>query len=136
MRKIDLRKICKDKDIHMAAYKLLNNLLLLLLIAFTGTIFAESLLPGIITSQIGFTSIASAILLTMLALIWIGNKYQIRYEKLPLRKTRIVPILAFVSFLLLGNSMLKFDLWENIIITMSVLFFMLLLYQQIFEEKK
>ncbi|HOF42297.1 MAG TPA: hypothetical protein PLF30_00220 [Candidatus Moranbacteria bacterium] len=120
----------------MAAYKLLNNLLLLLLIAFTGTIFAESLLPGIITSQIGFTSIASAILLTMLALIWIGNKYQIRYEKLPLRKTRIVPILAFVSFLLLGNSMLKFDLWENIIITMSVLFFMLLLYQQIFEAKK
>ncbi len=62
MRKIDLRKICKDKDIHMAAYKLLNNLLLLLLIAFTGTIFAESLLPGIITSQIGFTSIALAIL--------------------------------------------------------------------------
>ncbi len=54
----------------------------------------------------------------------------------PLWKNKDRSDFGFRFFLLLGNSMLKFDLWENIIITMSVLFFMLLLYQQIFEAKK
>lgn len=136
MRKTDLLKFIKSKDIHMATYKLLNDLLLLLLVAFIGTMLAEGILPGIITSQIGFTGIASAVLLVMIAIIWIGSKYQIRYERPSLRGAGLVPVLALVSFLLLGNSMLKFELWENMIITASTLLFMFLLYQQIFGTKK
>jgi hypothetical protein len=124
-----------DKNIFFIAYKLLHDALFLLLISFIVMLIAEGALPGVVSSHISFTRIIIAILLILMFIILIGKKFQLTYLTPSIKKNRLLPVLVLLSFLLLGNSLLKFALWENIVITLSTLFLFFLFYQIIFNPK-
>lgn len=124
-----------QKNTLLLAYKLLHDALFLLLIYFLGMLIAEGALPGVVSSHLSFTRVVIAILLILLLIISIGKKLQITYEAPIIKKNRLLPALVLLAFLLLGNSLLKFAFWENIIITLSTLFLFFLFYQIIFNPK-
>lgn len=124
-----------QKNTLLLAYKLLHDALFLLLIYFLGMLIAEGALPGVVSSHLSFTRVVIAILLILLLIISIGKKLQITYEAPIIQKNRLLPALVLLAFLLLGNSLLKFAFWENIIITLSTLFLFFLFYQIIFNPK-
>lgn len=134
MKKINIPKF--NQETYLFAYKLLNDVLFLALIAFIGTIFVEATLPEIITSHISFTIMGIVIIITMISIAWIANRCQIDYGKPGLRKSKSLPFLILAAFLLLGNSMLKFDLWENLSITIVMLFVIFLFYRQMFGSER
>lgn len=125
-----------NKDTFTIAYKLLHDALFLLLISFVAILIAEGLLPGIISSHISLLKIALAIFLALGFLIFVGKNLNIAYNQQTVKKNRLLPALIFLAFLLIGNSLLKFAFWENIIITLVILFLFFLFYQAIFENEK
>ncbi|HOX10705.1 MAG TPA: hypothetical protein P5323_00925 [Candidatus Moranbacteria bacterium] len=124
------------KDTFIIAYKLLHDALFLLLISFVAMLIAEGLLPGIISSHISLLKIALAIFLVLGFSIFVGKNINITYSQQAVKKNRLLPALIFLAFLLIGNSLLKFAFWENIIITLVILFLFFLFYQAIFENEK
>jgi len=134
MFNINLPRI--NKDTPTVAYKLLHDALFLLLISFVAMLIAEGVLPGIISSHISLLKIALAIFLVLGFLIFVGKNLGIAYNKQAVKKNRLLPGLIFLAFLLIGNSLLKFAFWENIIITLVILFLFFLFYQVIFENEK
>ncbi|MEI7891235.1 MAG: hypothetical protein WCI36_04705 [bacterium] len=117
-------------------YKLSYDLLFLLLLTFIAVLGAEGLLPGLISSKISFTKITIGIFAVMILITWLGENLQITYAKVNLNRNKIIPIFTLFSFLLIGNSLLKFALWENIIITLATLGVFFLLYEIIFADKE
>ena len=125
-----------NKDVFIVAYKLLHDALFLLLISFVAMLIAEGVLPGIISSHISLLKITLAIFLVLGFLIFVGKNLSIAYSQQTVKKNRLLPALIFLAFLLIGNSLLKFAFWENIIITLVVLFLFFLFYQSILENEK
>lgn len=125
----------RKRENALIAYKLLYDVLFLSFIYFTSMLIAEGALPGVISSHLSFTSIVMVILLTLLSIIFIGRKLQITYASPLIKKNKLLPALIFLAFLLLGNSLLKFAFWENILIVLSTLFLFFLFYQMIFNPK-
>jgi hypothetical protein len=106
------------------------------LLSFAAILVAEGALPGLVSSHISFTRLVIIILIVLGAIIIIGRNFQISYEKPNIKKSRLLPVLILFAFLLIGNSLLKFAFWENLIITLSTLFLFFLFYQIIFDQKK
>jgi hypothetical protein len=130
------KKIIISKDSLLVVYKLLYDLLLLLLLTFAAVLTAEGLLPGLISSKISFSKITIALLAVLAAIAYLGKNLNITYDKIRINKNKILPALILFSFLLIGNSLLKFTLWENFIITLITLFIFFLLYDLIFNTEK
>jgi len=124
-----------NKDALLIIYKLLYDALFLLLISFIAMLIAEGALPGIVSSHISLTRVVIVILLVLLSIIWIGKKFQLTYAAPVIKKNKPLPVLILLAFLLMGNSLLKFALWENMIITLTTLFLFFLFYQIIFDPK-
>lgn len=127
--------ICGQKNNAMIAYKLLHDTLLLLLLFFVAILTAEGALPGLVSSHISLASLAVIILIILGAIISIGRNFQISYGRPDIKKNRLLPVLVLFAFLLIGNSLLKFAFWENIIITLTTLFLFFLFYQIIFSSE-
>ena len=125
-----------QKNNIMIAYKLLHDALLLLLLSFVAILVAEGALPGLVSSHISLARLVIIILVVLGMIIFIGKNFQISYEKPNIKKSRLLPALVLFAFLLIGNSLLKFALWENLIITLSTLFLFFLFYQIIFSSEK
>lgn len=139
MKKISemkIRNIHIKKETYLIIYKLLHDLLALLLVTFAGIIVADGLLAGLITSKISFDKIAILLLLTVIAITILGKKLDITYKKMQTNKSKLLPALILFSFLLIGNSLLKFSFLENIIITLTTLFIFFLFYEMLFPAKK
>lgn len=130
-----MKKISIHKDNFLLAYKLLHDALLLALLTFGGILMADGLLPGLVTSKIGFSKIIVATVLILAAIAYLGENLGIHHEQAKLHKNKILPALVLFSFLLIGNAMLKFNFWENIIITLTTLFIFFLLYELIFAQE-
>jgi hypothetical protein len=124
-----------QKNNIMIAYKLLHDALLLLLLSFAAILVAEGALPGLVSSHISLARLAIIILVVLGIIIFIGKNFQISYEKPNIKKSRLLPALVLFAFLLIGNSLLKFALWENLIITLVTLFLFFLFYQIIFSSE-
>jgi hypothetical protein len=123
------------KNMLLITYKLLYDALLLLLVSFIAMLVAEGALPGLVSSHISFSKIILVIFLVLGGIIFIGSKFHLIYEKPDIKKNKLLPVLILFTFLLIGNSLLKFALWENMIITLATLFFFFLFYQLIFGSK-
>lgn len=131
-----MKKIHIDKDVLLIAYKLLHDALLLVLLAFLATLVADALLPGLITSKVSFSKITLILVITVSLIIYLGKTLSISYPQIKINKNKILPALILFSFLLIGNSMLKFPFWENIIITLVTLLIFFLLYELIFSSEE
>lgn len=132
---MQFKKITVKKDSLLLAYKLLYDLLLLLLLTFTGTLIAEGLLPGLVSSKISFSKLTLSLILTLALIVWLGKKLDITYSQIKINKSKILPLLVMLSFLLIGNSLLKFSFWENIIITLSTLFAFFLFFELFYSSE-
>lgn len=117
----------------LLTYKLLYDALLLMLVTFAGVLTVDGLLPGLLTSKISFSKITIAIIIVLASIAYLGKNLDITYGKTKINKNKILPVLILFSFLLIGNSLLKFTLWENIIITLTTLLVFFLLYELIFS---
>ena len=133
---MNLKKISINKNIYLITYKLLYDALLLALVSFAAMLVAEGLIPGFVSAHISLARVMVVIILILGAISWLGSKFQITYDAPTIKKNKLLPFLVLASFLLIGNSMLKFTLWVNITITLIVLLIFFLLYQLIFSEKK
>lgn len=106
-------KLLTEKNLKLT-YKLLHDLLLVLIIFFALSLIAEGLLPGIVSSRVGLYKIVLAILLVTFSI------------NLASKKVGIVPALALskranyaISFLLgvlILNGMLSIGLPVSIVI--------------------
>ncbi len=132
-----LRKMLASKNFLTLAYKLLHDALHILLFAFTLILIAESLLPGIITAHVGLAKLVILLLLTFMGILSLGKKLELTYpKKNSLHKSKLLPIPIIILFLLIGNSLLGLALWENILITITTLFILILFYQLLVTERK
>lgn len=129
-----MKNIFHSKNFLLVSYKLLHDTLLLALISLAAMLVGEGLLPGFVSARISFSKVVVSIILILGMIAWIGNKFQIIYDAPKIKKNKLLPVLILSCFLLIGNSMLHFALWANIIITLIVLMLFFLVYELIFEE--
>lgn len=130
------KKITISKNTLLISYKLAYDLLLLLLLTFAATLAAEGLLPGLVSSKISFSKTTISLFLVLAFIAYLGKKLDITYDKIKISKTKFLPMIILFSFLLIGSSMLKFSLWENIAIALITLFVFFLLYEIIFSSEE
>ncbi|KKP96325.1 MAG: hypothetical protein US25_C0074G0003 [Candidatus Moranbacteria bacterium GW2011_GWE1_36_7] len=129
------RKITIEKNSLLIAYKLLHDLLLLMLVSFAGFLVIEGLLPGLLTSKISFSKIVIGIIIILASIVYLGKNFNITYQQAKIHTSKMLSGLVLFSFLLIGNSMLKFNFWENLVITLATLLILFLFYELIFSSK-
>lgn len=133
---MNFTKITLSKETFLITYKLLYDALLLALITFFGLLVAEGILPGFVSSHVSLARVAMFIVLLLGAIAALGGKLQITYAAPTIKKNKLVPVLILLTFLMIGNSLLKFSFWENLVITISTIVLFLMLYQLIIWDKK
>lgn len=131
-----IKKTLSNKNFLTLIYKLLHDTFFILLFSFTLILIAEGLLPGIASSHLSLAKLAIGLLATLGGIIAIGRKIEYVYPKTRLNKSKLLPFLIIMSFLLIGTSLLRFALWENILITILTLFFFILFYHLLFLNEK
>lgn len=99
-------------------YKLLHDFLFLMLVFFVAALFADGLLPGIISARIGFYIPAIIIFLIIFAINFLTKKLDIKIENKFYKKTTIF-ILAVMA-LLIFNSLIKINIAIGAIIFISL----------------
>jgi hypothetical protein len=114
-------------------YKLLNDLLFIEAIFFLLALIGEGLLPGIVTSHIGFSKILIAVGITILAILYIGNKADVQLNSVKTNKKTAV-LLIFVLILLLFVSLIKINLILNVTLSFSAIATVYLIYKILFEN--
>ncbi|NTV40995.1 MAG: hypothetical protein HGA61_01850 [Candidatus Moranbacteria bacterium] len=109
--------------------KLLYDVALILIISFSIILLAESLLPTIITSHLSLLKLLLLLLGTLAGIVIIEKKTG--NDKYPIKqyKKMIFPFVMIILFLLIGNSLLRFSLLENIFITTLTLVIFIIFYQ-------
>jgi len=125
-------KIQPTKNTWLIIYKLLNDLLFLLLIFFAFSLMADGLIPGIITSHISFLKITFLVALNLLAIYAVGSFSQIQISPRQ-RKKKTTIFLVVLAILLIFNSLIKLNLILAIFILLVSLAIGYLIYQSIFE---
>jgi len=123
------KKILFNENFLNLIYKLAHDALFILLFSFTMILIVEGLIPGIITSHLSLLKLSLPLLFVFGGIVLIGSKLNLSYPKIKLSKSKLVPILIVALFLMIGNSLLQFSLWENIAITISTISIFILLYQ-------
>lgn len=129
-----MKKIIINKETYLITYKILHDCLLLAIATFSAMLIGEGLLPGFVSSRISFSNVAIVMTLIIITIAWLGAKLNITYTPPKLKSNKLLPFLVLSAFLLIGNSMLRFELWSNIIITLSFLFIFFLIYQLLVVE--
>lgn len=131
-----MRKIHLSKNFLLVLHKLLNDTLLLLFLSFLGVLVVEGLIPGLISGHIGLSKFILLIILTAGGIIFLGDKLEITYPgpTLSLKTGWLLPSLTLFSFLLIGNSLLRFKFWENILITILTIIIFFFFYRIFFLE--
>ncbi|MEI7620978.1 MAG: hypothetical protein WCJ51_00420 [Candidatus Moraniibacteriota bacterium] len=130
------KRLANNKNFLTLLYKLLHDCLFILLFSFAGVLIVEGLLPGLATSHLSLAKLAIVLVGVILGIVSLGKKLEITYPKTRLSKSRLLPLLIIVSFLLTSNSLLRFALWQNILITILSLCFFLLFYHLLFANEK
>jgi len=97
-------------------YKLLNDLLFVEAIFFLVALIGEALLPGAITAHVGFSKVLITIGITVLAILYLGNKTDVKLSETRINK-KTAYLLVFILFMLLFVSLVKINLILNITIT-------------------
>ncbi len=130
-----IKSLWANRNFLTLIYKLLHDVLFILLFSFTGILVIEGLLPGLASSHLSLARLAIALVTILAGIVFLGKKLGYEYPKTRLNKSKLLPILITISFLLLGNSLLRFKLWENIIITILTLFVFVLFYHLLMSNK-
>lgn len=131
-----LPKLKISDGAYAITYKLLHDALFLSLASFVLMLVIEGALPGFVSTRFSMARVAVVIMLLVISIVWIGKKFNLTYPAPKSKGGRLLPALILFAFLLIGNSLLHFTLWENIIITITTLFIFYLIFEIIFSSKK
>ena len=115
-------------------YKLLNDVLFLLLIFFTAALIADGVLPGIVTNHISFLKIIIFIFLNLAAIYFIGNLSQVKLEN-NFKNKKAAIFLAVLAALLIFNSLFKLNIYLAVFILAVIVLTFYFLYKNFFSEK-
>lgn len=102
-------------------YRILNDILILLLFSYAVLLVAEGAMPGLVSSYLSFTKITLTIFAVLGSIVYLGKLNEISF-KLNNKKTAIFCSLIAFSIILIINSLLKFAWWEITIITIVSIF--------------
>jgi hypothetical protein len=128
-------KIKKLEKYFPIIYKLGTDILFLLLIVFAMLLLSERVLPGFLSSTISFLRITIIIFINLGLLIYIGKKENYSFPGFSKEKGKLFVFLAIFSAVLIAASMLKFQVWEIIIITVLSLVALFYFFKIFFEEE-
>lgn len=115
-------------------YKILNNILGLLLVSFALLLVSEGILPGMASVHLSFTKLTLIIFAVLGSIIYLGKINEINFE-FTNKKTVILYGLVILSVILIVNSMLKFAWWEITTITIASIFLLYYLKNNLLDEK-
>lgn len=127
-----IRLKLNSKQFSILAYKLLHDSLIWLLISFFMALLLEAVLPGMVSQNKGFLIISFLIFANFWVISYFGKKLDVSLIKS--EKNHLFPLVILFSFLLIGNSLLKFSLWQNILITSATLLIFFFLFHNIFPN--
>jgi hypothetical protein len=97
-------------------YKLLNDLLFIEAVFFILAMIGEALLPGTITSHVGFSKVIVTVGVTILAILYVGNKAGVNLSQAKKNK-KTAYLLVTILVILLFVSLIKINLMLNIILS-------------------
>jgi hypothetical protein len=117
----------------MIAYKILHDILLVVLIFFFASFLAEGILPGIITNHFSFTRVIIIIFLNIFLIYALGNYLKINLKTGKENKKTAI-FLLFILALLIFNSLFKLNIFLNLFILLAVLATGYFAYKTILEE--
>lgn len=121
------------------SYKLLHDVLFLLLLSFGGMLLAETILPGSLSDHISFTKLILAIFLAFGSIIYLRVKIKSEPAEVsdnkPEKKTYIYVLTAFI-FILIAFTIRNFNWAVLAVIIITTLFLLHYLYQIFFKENK
>lgn len=131
-----MKKISINQNSLILCYKLLHDALLLVLFTFAIVLIVDGLLPEIITINVSFSKIAAILIAIICAITYLGKKLNISYSHKKINKNKILPFLILFAFLIIGNSLILFTLWQNILITLTTLLIFYLFFELFFAVEK
>lgn len=122
-----------SKNNLIVAYKLLNDLLFIEIVFFLLALMGEGVLPGTVTSHVGFSKVIIAVGITILAAFYIGNKAEINLgNSKPNKKTACA--LVFILVLLIFVSLIKINIFLNIFISLVAIASGYFIYKSILDK--
>jgi len=135
---MDLSKYKFNSESLLIIYKLLHDLLFLLLLFFGMALVAEGVLPGIITAHVGFSKIVFLVVFNLLAIFFTGQKIKIEISAKDDKKTtvnkKLTAALVILFGLLVFNSLWAINIWLNLFLVICSLATLYLLVKLFFEE--
>ena len=126
----------KDTNLFLLIYKLLYDLLFLLLVSFGLMLIFEGALPLFVSGRISFSLMLLPMTITILCLSFLAKKIGLSYQRPSSIKSILMPLFVIYAFVLIGNSLLKFKLWENLFITILTLIIFFVLYAVATKKRK
>ena len=126
------KKTDDGTQLTLLAYKLSYDILFLLIISFAAALLLESVLPGMVSDNGGFLIISVIAFASVWSISTIGKKMRIGFKSEP--KNGFLPFVVAFSFVLVGNALLKFSLWENILITTATVTVFFIFYRSLFSH--
>jgi hypothetical protein len=115
------------KDLSVLLYKILNDTLFLLLIAYALLLIADSLIPGFISNIFSFTRMTLLVFANLGLVIYLGKINNVSFPVLEIKKNKLWLIVSLILFtLLIVRALYKFSVWEIVVIVISSLAILLL----------
>jgi len=114
-------KLKLNQNSIIIIYKLLVDLLFIILFFFALTLLAEGLIPGIVSTHISFSRIIILSFLNIFAIYFVGNFSKINIAPQKTNKKTTI-FMAVFGIILVFNSMLKL----NLILALTILFLIII----------
>ncbi len=114
-------------------YKLLNDLLFVLLIFLGFSLLTDGLITGLITKHISFLKIVLLIALDLITIYKVGNLVNVSFQKQKrtFLKNKTTIFLVIMAIFLIFNSLIKLTLWLNFFVLSIALVIIYLVYQNL-----
>jgi len=131
IKNMPIKNILRSRQFYLLAYKLLYDaIFLVLLVAFVSFI-AQTIIPGLLSAHLSTLRIFVILIVLLMLTSLLGRKLDIAYtsKSASSKKSPRAALSVIFLFLLVGDSMLKFSLWQNLIITLGTVAIAFLLYK-------
>lgn len=121
------------KNKLLIIYKLLADILFLMLAFFATTLVVDSLVPGLVSSHISFLKILTLLAFNLVALYAVGTVTEVRImEERPHKKT--VAFLTILAALMIFNGLFDLNLYLNFFLLITTAICGLFLYKLFFKD--
>lgn len=118
-----------NRNYLLIAYKLLHDILALMLTSFAVIILLNGMLPEFFLGSAIFLKLILALTALVAAIAYLGKKLGLEFPLQSAQKNLTIPFLLVFAFLVTGNALLKLRFWENIVITFLMLVSLYQLYR-------